>query len=286
MTNWTNPTLAQTWPNRDSAIKGRDESNAKMDYSNDTNFPDKTIRWSASNNRFEIWSTATSTWSELSSTYDISATRLNGKLAAFYDDIPNGTRSIFYQSSAPTGYTQVTSVNDRVLRVVSGSGGGSGGSWTITGLTSEEHILTVDEMPAHSHTGSTGNDSHSHSGTTGSDSHSHSISGGSHSHSFDFRDSAGGNSSTAFLSVEGSNPLTTGSDVGPSTATSSVRSSGHGHSVGSDSHSHSFSTGSDTHNHSVSVSNTGGGLGHAHDLTQDGTWRPSHIDVIIAERQK
>ena len=41
-------------------------------------------------------------------------------------DIPDGTKILCYQSSAPTGYVKVTSVNDYALRVVSGSGGGSG----------------------------------------------------------------------------------------------------------------------------------------------------------------
>lgn len=65
---------------------------------------------------------------------------------------PAGTRMLFAQASAPAGWTQDTSLNDRVLRVVSGQGGGIGGSWTITGLTVQGHALTIDEMPAHSHT--------------------------------------------------------------------------------------------------------------------------------------
>ena len=35
---------------------------------------------------------------------------------------------IFYQASAPSGWTQDTSLNDYGLRVVSGSGGGTTGS--------------------------------------------------------------------------------------------------------------------------------------------------------------
>ena len=41
-------------------------------------------------------------------------------------DIPDGTKILCYQSSAPTGYVKETSVNDYALRVVSGSGGGTG----------------------------------------------------------------------------------------------------------------------------------------------------------------
>lgn len=63
-----------------------------------------------------------------------------------------GTRVAFHQAAAPTGWTQDVSVNDRVLRVVSGSGGGNGGSWTISGVTVDSHTLTISEIPAHTHT--------------------------------------------------------------------------------------------------------------------------------------
>ncbi|MDD3493692.1 MAG: hypothetical protein PHZ19_09385 [Candidatus Thermoplasmatota archaeon] len=69
-----------------------------------------------------------------------------------YGSIPSGTKMLFAQAAAPTGWTQDTSVNDRVLRVVSGSGGGTGGSWTLSGLTVDGHALTIAEMPAHTHT--------------------------------------------------------------------------------------------------------------------------------------
>lgn len=47
-----------------------------------------------------------------------------------------GTTSLLFpQASAPTGWTQDTAVNDRLMRVVSTAGGGSGGSWTISGLS-------------------------------------------------------------------------------------------------------------------------------------------------------
>lgn len=64
---------------------------------------------------------------------------------------PTGTKMLFYQASPPPGWTQDTSVNDKVLRVVSGSGGGSGGSWTFSGLTVNNFSLTTTYIPAHSH---------------------------------------------------------------------------------------------------------------------------------------
>lgn len=79
--------------------------------------------------------------------------------------IPSGTVSVFYQASAPVGWTAVA-VNDKFLRVVTagGTGGSTGG--TVAASTSLSHSHTV---AGHTHTGP---------------SHTHSISGdGSHSHS-------------------------------------------------------------------------------------------------------
>jgi len=61
-----------------------------------------------------------------------------------------GVRVTFFQASAPTGWTQVTEQNDRMLRVVSGAGGGTGGDWsgTITD-TVASHYHT---QPTHQHT--------------------------------------------------------------------------------------------------------------------------------------
>lgn len=66
--------------------------------------------------------------------------------------IPSGTKMIFLQASAPTGWTQDAALNDRVLRLVSATGGGTGGDWTMTALKAAGHALTVSELPAHHHT--------------------------------------------------------------------------------------------------------------------------------------
>jgi len=62
-----------------------------------------------------------------------------------------GTRSCFFQSVAPAGWTQDTSVNDRVIRISSGAGNVQGGTWTISGLTVGGHTLTLNEIPSHRH---------------------------------------------------------------------------------------------------------------------------------------
>jgi len=82
-----------------------------------------------------------------------SATSIGGSLNA-----PSGTRMVFFQDSAPAGWTQDVTYNDYTLRVVSGVGGGSGGTDSpfTTDMTHTHettgHALTEAEMPSHNHT--------------------------------------------------------------------------------------------------------------------------------------
>ena len=75
-----------------------------------------------------------------------------------------GTKLIFPQATAPTGWTKDTTaaINDSILRFVTGTTGGTAGgsaafsTWngqTATGA----HTLTTAEMPIHTHTGGSGN---------------------------------------------------------------------------------------------------------------------------------
>lgn len=54
-----------------------------------------------------------------------------------------GTKQLWPQAAPPTGWTLDTDVTDRVIRVNSTAGGGTGGSWTITGLTADPHTHLV-----------------------------------------------------------------------------------------------------------------------------------------------
>lgn len=125
-------------------------------------------------------------------------------------EIPSGTNMWFYENAAPTGWTLVSVPSDSILGVKGGStwttGGVSpSGSWTVSGITVADHVLTIPEMPAHTHGISRGDD--------------------------DTEAGDGDNEPGAFGNIQSTS--------------------------------------------------TGGGLGHNHGVSQNGTWRPSTNVGII-----
>lgn len=70
-----------------------------------------------------------------------------------------GTRMLFQQTTAPTGWTKDASHNDKALRVVSGAvgSGGSVGFSALFGRTATgEFTLATAQMPSHAHSIRTG----------------------------------------------------------------------------------------------------------------------------------
>ena len=79
---------------------------------------------------------------------------------------PSGTRMLFQQTAAPTGWTKDTSHNDKALRIVSGTAGSGGTNGlstldatavgtinsSIAGSTAS-HTLTTSQIPSHTHSG-------------------------------------------------------------------------------------------------------------------------------------
>lgn len=78
--------------------------------------------------------------------FDTTRNSLQRDNGSSWDDIgtliPAGSVMVFYQASAPVGWTKVVTQNDKALRVVSGSGGVSGGT----------HPLSTPPSTAHTHT--------------------------------------------------------------------------------------------------------------------------------------
>lgn len=81
------------------------------------------------------------------------STVLNSK----YGIVPQNSVSIFYQASAPTGWTKSTTNNDKALRVVSGATGGTAGGTTAfsTIFPTSTTPITVSNIPLTGSTGST-----------------------------------------------------------------------------------------------------------------------------------
>lgn len=92
------------------------------------------------------------------------STILNSK----YGIVPQNSVSVFFQASAPTGWTKSTSHDDKTLRVVSGTGGGSGGTSSFTTVfpnslktisssnvpmtgTVGNTTLSAPQLPGHTH---------------------------------------------------------------------------------------------------------------------------------------
>jgi hypothetical protein len=76
----------------------------------------------------------------------------------------SGTKMTFFQSAAPTGWTQNTDNDDKALRVVSGTGGSTGGTHALTSppsnshthtntLSAAAHTLSTAQLPSHTHGG-------------------------------------------------------------------------------------------------------------------------------------
>ena len=87
--------------------------------------------------------------------------RGSGIIVAAAGGLASGTKTDFFQAAAPTDWTQDATNNDKMLRVVSGTGGGTGGtSVTSTpahnlsgshNLAAAAHTLTTAESASHSH---------------------------------------------------------------------------------------------------------------------------------------
>jgi hypothetical protein len=64
--------------------------------------------------------------------------------------LPAGSSTVWMQAAAPTGWTKSATHNNKALRIVSGSGGGSGGSVAFTTAFSSTRATTT--AAGHTHT--------------------------------------------------------------------------------------------------------------------------------------
>lgn len=72
----------------------------------------------------------------------------SGSAWVVFDHIPNGTRMLFGNSAAPTGWTRVSDAGDVLLRVRGSGNISTGGSWSS--------VSSVSSAGSHNHGGTTG----------------------------------------------------------------------------------------------------------------------------------
>ena len=65
-------------------------------------------------------------------------------------ELASGTVTLFVQAAAPVGWTKLTTINDRALRIVSTTGGVVGGTTVFSSVFSARTI-SVAQLPAHNH---------------------------------------------------------------------------------------------------------------------------------------
>jgi hypothetical protein len=168
-------------------------------------------------------------------------------------DFPAGTVTLFVQPSAPAGWTQVNSQNNKVIRVVNGAGGGTGGSTPFTTVfTSVPVTGSVSFSGLSVSGGSTNQVNQTPSGSVSLNSlnvGATSLSTGqipAHTHSYRIRDNSDNNKGGQCCVAPPQNSETTATGGNGS----------HSHSV---SGSGSFNGNNMSHSHSVNASVSGNG---------------------------
>lgn len=84
----------------------------------------------------------------------------SGTIATTADIIPSGSVTNFFQAAAPTNWTKLTSNDNAAMRIVSGTGGGTGGSVDFTTAFVSQAVsgsigsttLATNQIPSHTHT--------------------------------------------------------------------------------------------------------------------------------------
>lgn len=190
--------------------------------------------------------------------------QLKQSLDARFARIPQGTVMVFFQAAAPTGWTQVTAHSDRALRVVSGAGGGVGGTHDLSAPPSTAHVHTG---PAHTH--DMGN--HTHTGP----SHTHSTP--AHSHGLPIGTDGSGTLLAYALQASGSVGTTksVGTSGGGGTHNKLITDNDGGSTTGS-AGTGSTSTPSTNTTGSAGTGNTGS--------SGPAAFAPKYVDVILCSR--
>ena len=213
-------------------------------------------------------------------------------------NFPSGTKMLFQQTSAPTGWTKITSaVNNKTLRVVSGSVG-SGGNVSFTHafgdrtITANAANTTQGGNISVANTTAGGNVSISSVSTSGTvnshtlssnemPSHQHSVRGNSGANYWGQQNSGGGWHGITNYSYRNANQQYTS---GPYTAFNTENTGGgggHSHGFSGSSHNHTGTLSGSAHTHNASFT----GSAHNHSISVTNLdMQVEYLDVIIAEK--
>jgi hypothetical protein len=183
-----------------------------------------------------------------------------------------GTKTIFFQAAAPTGWVQDTTAtaDNRAIRIVKTAGGGTGGS--------HDPIL-MNVVPAHTHTATTGNNSvgHTHSGNSDGQSVDHSHSGNTGNESVDH--------AHTYQHTNVNNQFTQAVVANASNSGEYASWSG-GISVN---HYHGITTGGASTGHNHTFTSGANSVAHTHSVTTDNgssqtNWAPKYNDFILCTK--
>jgi hypothetical protein len=189
----------------------------------------------------------------------------------------------FALTSAPVGWTREVGYDDSMVRVTTGVGLASGGSWIITGNS-------IGSSGAHTH--GIGNHSHSLSGHTHIiNSHAHTLNGHSHSSSHAHTSNYSGAITTDGSSNYRVQNVADGTWRHPNHTHAvenhyhDVNASDYGTSANSDNSGSASPVVSSTSDASgSSTSTTSSDASHAHSIAHDGSWRPKYLNMIICSK--
>ena len=187
--------------------------------------------------------------------------------------LPAGTKMLFVQTAAPTGWTKDVVHNDKALRIVSGAAGTGGTVAFTTAFMSKAVVgsnaaisLTTAQLPAHAHTysDSTSGQSVSHTHTQAGTFASSAV--GDHTHSVPEGDRQG----------IGGGTLASGDDYTSNVAFNSTSGAAGGHSHTTTISGQTGATSADhTHTFAGSTANAGSGGTHTH------TFTGTNIDLAV-----
>ena len=129
-----------------------------------------------------------------------------------YEHFETGTRLLFYQAAAPSGWSIVPGLEDAAVRIVSVNGGAVNAGTAFPTVFTAQNVgnttLTLAQIPAHGHSGSASSSgSHSHSGSASS--------AGAHTHSLENPTGSAGNYSLRLSFAGTSTSLTSPDGVAP-----------------------------------------------------------------------